>query len=88
MLIKSARLNDLQRFIKKQIKNVKNGELQSFFSYVGYKFLDSFEFLHNMTTTKIEINFSFIHIFLIMLIFLFKKLIFKIKFQLSSNSKS
>jgi len=26
--IKSARLNDLQRFIKKQIKNVKNGELQ------------------------------------------------------------
>jgi hypothetical protein len=26
-MIRSARLNDLQRFIKKQIKNVKNKEL-------------------------------------------------------------
>jgi len=33
--IKSTRLNDLQRFINKQIKNVKNGELQ--FSAKGIK---------------------------------------------------
>jgi hypothetical protein len=44
--IKSARLNDLKRFIKKQIKNVKNGELQ--FSAKGIKKQKwlSFKYIH------------------------------------------